>query len=171
MYVGRWPQTLPSVHNSYISQGIFIKLSQKVCNQVPWHILSVFCDSYIFARITALLLIYPREIHFCAQPFIHFIRDFGQTFSDVLSSSYCVLAHIVANIFGKIMALCFILKQKNTVLYISQGIWVKFSQKFCHQTCALMHIFRQCFAIFGRIMALILKLYFNNVLHFLSNFN
>ena len=43
-----------SVHDSYISQGILTRLSQKLCHQVPWRILSVFCDSNIFGGIMAL---------------------------------------------------------------------------------------------------------------------
>ena len=51
-----------SVRNSfYTSQGISTKLSQNYCHQVPWRILSGFCDLIIFDRIMGLCF-FPHNV-------------------------------------------------------------------------------------------------------------
>jgi hypothetical protein len=74
------------------------KFSQKLWHQVPWCILSGFCDFIIFDLIMALCFFSPYIEYivitfFCAQLLLNFSKDFVQTFTEALSSS--VLMHFV----------------------------------------------------------------------------
>jgi hypothetical protein len=84
-------------NSSYIFQQILNKLSQKLCHQVTWRILSGFCDWIIFDLIMALCFFpyieYIMNNFFCAQLFLYFSMDFDQTFTEALYLS--ALAHIV----------------------------------------------------------------------------
>ena len=88
-----------SVHNSsYSSHGIFGKLSQNDCHQVPQHILLGFCDSITYQGVIALCLylhfLSPSIGHtlLCATP-PTVLRQFEPNFHRMIvtkcRSTYC----------------------------------------------------------------------------------
>ena len=128
------------MRNSFISQGILTKFSHFfLSSSALAHIISVLWFKHFWRNYGPLLFFFKySKIHFCVQ-LLHFLRDFGQTFTEALSS--IALVHISvfceSNIFDRIMALCFFLNiakytSVHNFSYISQGILTRLSQKLCH---------------------------------------
>jgi hypothetical protein len=84
-------------NSSYISQRFLTKLSQKLFHQVPWGILSGFCDCIIFDLIMALCFfslyrIYSEQFLLCATPptFLNgFWPNFHWSFVIKCPGAYC----------------------------------------------------------------------------------
>jgi hypothetical protein len=84
---------------SYISQRILTKLSQNLCSQVPWRILSGFCDWIIFDLIMALCFIslykiYSEQFLLCAIPPTLFMINIAHSYIVC-----CLYLYFIYNIF------------------------------------------------------------------------